>query len=613
MIPRYVKLLVLAAVLVALAAAGARFVRGVTGDAAVRDPFDAILESDPLRRTRLRADLDSESSAGYEPRYWREPLPRWRLRTDADAIRLGASRSTAPAADPRRTVRLLALGDERTMGWGLSDAETWPARLESILNEGLREPVYQVLNAGVPGYSSVQGRIYFETELAALQPDVLIAAFGAVDARPCRADPNVLFRLMPESEIYRRDPVTGGWQPLRSIFRAPSHAEVGAFARLIDPLWRRFVGRTGVLYELYDEERADEPCRNVSLERYRRTLEALGAWTRAHGASVLFVRLGRMPRSYRKVMADVAKAAGGSYLDARESTREQASLRFDDAEFGEARARLAEGLRPGVLEARPALQYTIDGEYPNAVGADLIARRIADTHPLLAATARLLDRGLANDADAPAHERRLLRGFEAEGDFRSALDAATRLLARASDDCDTAFDVYRLRGAIAAEEHRLEEASWNFNEALRCASPRLELWMAVAGASADLNIERGDTDAVLNAVTRGLERVPGDARMTNYLGIVRVRQRKYAEAVDLLEAAHREGFQNSRSSYYLGIAFERLGQLPQARAAWRESWRLDPEGSWARLAAARLPTDIDRDGHFEHLGGHSYVFTPPRT
>ncbi len=53
-----------------------------------------------------------------------------------------------PAAPPAGTLRIAAVGDSTTFGWGLSEEETWPAQLTAELRR--RGHAVEVLNAGVP-------------------------------------------------------------------------------------------------------------------------------------------------------------------------------------------------------------------------------------------------------------------------------------------------------------------------------------------------------------------------------------------------------------------------------------------------------------------------------
>jgi lysophospholipase L1-like esterase len=69
--------------------------------------------------------------------------------------------------------RILVLGNSCTFGWGVTDEGTYAKRLERLL-----EGEYEVINAGVPGYSSEQGKRFFRQELLALKPDIVTIMFA---------------------------------------------------------------------------------------------------------------------------------------------------------------------------------------------------------------------------------------------------------------------------------------------------------------------------------------------------------------------------------------------------------------------------------------------------
>lgn len=75
-------------------------------------------------------------------------------------------------------LRILALGDSLTAGYGLAAADSFPAQLERALRaEGL---AVTVLNAGVSGDTTAGGLARLDWALAD-RPDVVIVALGAND------------------------------------------------------------------------------------------------------------------------------------------------------------------------------------------------------------------------------------------------------------------------------------------------------------------------------------------------------------------------------------------------------------------------------------------------
>lgn len=82
--------------------------------------------------------------------------------------------------------RILTLGNSCTFGWGVGDKDTYPRKLESLLNEKETGKSVEVINCGIPGYSSFQGKRYFEEDLLELAPDVVLIMFGWNDHHRAR-------------------------------------------------------------------------------------------------------------------------------------------------------------------------------------------------------------------------------------------------------------------------------------------------------------------------------------------------------------------------------------------------------------------------------------------
>ena len=92
------------------------------------------------------------------------------------------------AAKPPGTLRLLCAGDSSTFGLGVGDGETWPARVQQIL-EGLLEGSWriEVINFGVPGYSTEQTRRQLLRDGLALDPDAIVVCPTAQNDSSWRA------------------------------------------------------------------------------------------------------------------------------------------------------------------------------------------------------------------------------------------------------------------------------------------------------------------------------------------------------------------------------------------------------------------------------------------
>jgi lysophospholipase L1-like esterase len=82
---------------------------------------------------------------------------------------------------------VLAVGDSCTFGSGAGSADTYPAQLERQLGTLRQDLGFQVLNAGVPGFSSYQALRYLEIEGFDLEPDAVLFSTSVNDASPARA------------------------------------------------------------------------------------------------------------------------------------------------------------------------------------------------------------------------------------------------------------------------------------------------------------------------------------------------------------------------------------------------------------------------------------------
>ncbi len=86
----------------------------------------------------------------------------------------------AEIAPQGERLRVLCLGDSTTFGTGVGNDEAWPQVLGRLLDE--RAPGrFQVINAGVPGYTFVQAMLFMEHYGLALSPDIVLVSAGHND------------------------------------------------------------------------------------------------------------------------------------------------------------------------------------------------------------------------------------------------------------------------------------------------------------------------------------------------------------------------------------------------------------------------------------------------
>ncbi len=120
----------------------------------------------------------------YQP----DPALYWRLKPNQDCytkidhkpVHINSQGTRGPefaVVKGPNTFRILSLGDSRTFGWGLAEAETYSGRLQRALQEraGNARRI-EVINAGVNAWSYPQMLVYFRETALRYKPDLVILA-----------------------------------------------------------------------------------------------------------------------------------------------------------------------------------------------------------------------------------------------------------------------------------------------------------------------------------------------------------------------------------------------------------------------------------------------------
>lgn len=73
--------------------------------------------------------------------------------------------------------RILVLGDSVSFGWGVEAEEAFPKQLESLLATRAARRPFEVVNAGVWGYNTLQETEYVKAGAGGYQPDLVLVGF----------------------------------------------------------------------------------------------------------------------------------------------------------------------------------------------------------------------------------------------------------------------------------------------------------------------------------------------------------------------------------------------------------------------------------------------------
>lgn len=117
-----------------------------------------------------------------------------RVRTNA----LGFREPRLPGPKPAATVRIVALGDSFTQGYGVEEDESFPSRLEEILQVHDPSHHYEVINLGVPGTCPLDYLRHLVDVGLAYDPDVVLVGLMGNDVNDVKTFRDTGQRFFPD-------------------------------------------------------------------------------------------------------------------------------------------------------------------------------------------------------------------------------------------------------------------------------------------------------------------------------------------------------------------------------------------------------------------------------
>jgi lysophospholipase L1-like esterase len=285
------------------------------------------------------------------------PRTRWVLDTNASGYR---GPDVAPGSHDG-IYRILSLGDSSTFGWGVEGSENYPTRLREELRRRHPGLAVEVVNLGVCGYSSFQGKVLLEREGLAYRPDLVTISYGSND-----------WSRVPEpfDESYRR---SAGWSgSARSLLhRSRAYQVYAAFlTSLFEAGWSDRVRKAS-------RTAGGEMPLNVGPEKSRANIISMIETARSAGADPIVVTNCVRDEMARPVL-EAAEAAGVPIVDTASLLDQWIPLIPDDPRFAGDMARVVAIYGERQVAEEPGLEvYLADGCHPNPLGHRLLAEALA--------------------------------------------------------------------------------------------------------------------------------------------------------------------------------------------------------------------------------------------
>lgn len=199
---------------------------------------------------------------------------------------LGLRDTFVPHAKAANEVRILTTGDSSVYGWGVPDGRTYQEELERRLQTQFPQLRIEVINLGIPGYSTVQTLRLLEDVGWALQPDLLIVSNIFSDCNiDAFQDSKALSLVTP--------PTAGVGATLRQSRTYCSAWNVYANQYATSNQERNRVLMPGVPRDMRWLERVDEyiDLSRVPLQEYLDNIAEIQAQATAHGAKMVLAPL----------------------------------------------------------------------------------------------------------------------------------------------------------------------------------------------------------------------------------------------------------------------------------------------------------------------------------
>ena len=248
------------------------------------------------------------------------------VRSNAD----GLNSPSVDLAKPEGTVRIVTLGDSRTMAEGVPVEQIYPTVLNDLLRDADPGTKYEVINGGIAGYSSHQGRVLLEETLLAYQPDYVTVLFGINDQDRDQGVSDRAKAVLYDNWVTSLREISNRSMLVYFLRRQVAQARGWMF------------GKTPMKPVVYEPGQA---TRRVSFAEYHENLSAIAKLGAEHGFEPIFLIVPTSPYAYYPSLFQKST----SDLNAREHHLAGKALQaMENGDYG-----LTVGLSQQVLESNP--------------------------------------------------------------------------------------------------------------------------------------------------------------------------------------------------------------------------------------------------------------------
>ncbi len=200
----------------------------------------------------------------------------WTIENNSEGFR-GSERSQV--GDTADVYRVLCIGDSVTYGFNVDQPDSYPAQLQRTLEKRFPGRRIEVINAGVPGWSWLQGLRFLETRGLGLEPDLVIMAHGTND--------QFMTATVTDDERFRQlsRPLRRELESLRLVLQRTRTY------RAIERFGIRAAENETVSRACQDQVKSTGACKRVGLHEIERALEAAYELTKRAGVGFIVLNL----------------------------------------------------------------------------------------------------------------------------------------------------------------------------------------------------------------------------------------------------------------------------------------------------------------------------------